>query len=122
MQNVYAEQWEDFGKSTLEATKELESISASLISKLTEIQMQMLSLALEANVKNINLVSGTRDYKDLFTAHAKLASEYNEKLFGNAKKTSEILNEARTELTEWMSTVMKTSAKKSTNNSKAVKR
>ena len=119
MQNVFTEQWEDFGKTTLEATKELESISTSLISKLTEIQMQMLSLALEANVKNINLVSGTRDYKDLFTAQAKLATEYNEKLFSNAKKTSEILNEARTGLTEWMSTVMKTTAKKSTGDRKA---
>ncbi len=81
--------------------------------------MQMLSIALEANVKNINLVSGTRDYKELFAAQARLASEYNDKLFNNAKKTSDILNEARTQLTEWMTAVMKTGTKKSSNGRKA---
>lgn len=119
MQNVFVEQWQDLGKNALEATKELEAISTSLISKLTEIQMQVLSTALETNVKNINLISGTRDPKELFATLSKLTTEYNEKLFSNAKKTSDILEEARGELAEWMSAVMKNTAKKVSNSRKA---
>jgi len=56
---------------------------------------------LEACIKQFNLVSETKDYRELFAAQAKLASECNEKALNSAKKATEILNEARSELTSW---------------------
>ena len=101
MQNAFVEQWESFGKSALEAVKELEAISSRIVEKLAEQQFHVVSTALETGVRQFHLVTETKDYKDLLAAQTKLASEYNEKLMLSAKKATEILNDARSDFTSW---------------------
>jgi phasin family protein len=122
MQNAIVEQWETFGKSAMDAAKELETISTSVVEKLTEQQLAIASTCIETGVKQMTLVSEIKDYKELMSAQAKLATEYNEKLMSSAKKATEILNDARTQFTSWfekgVSTAVTTSKKTTTAVSK----
>ena len=115
MQNAIVEQWETFGKSAMEAAKELETISTSVVEKLTAQQLEIASTCLETGMKQMSLVTEVKDYKELMSAQAKLTSEYNEKLLSSAKKSAEILNDARTQFTTWvekgMSSAVTTSKK-----------
>jgi len=122
MQNAIVEQWETFGKSAMEAAKELETIGTGIVEKLTAQQLEIASTCLETGMKQMSLVTEVKDYKELMSAQAKLTSEYNEKLLSSAKKSAEILNDARTQFTTWvekgMSSAVTTSKKAATAVSK----
>ncbi len=101
MRATLFDQWENVGRSTLQATKELEGIGTRVFERLAQEQAQFLSSCVDAGVKQFSLVSQTKDYRDLWTEQAKVASEYNDRLMSSAKNTADILNDARGELASW---------------------
>lgn len=102
MGNPFEDQFESLGKTAYETAKEFETIGARLIEQLAEHQWQVAYTCLETGAKQLSLVTESKDYKELLTAQTKLATEYNEKVLSSARKTTEILNDARTQFTSWV--------------------
>ena len=61
----------------------------------------------EGGVKQVEAVGGAKDIQAVFKTQAEIASAVNEKLVGHAKKTAEILTEAKDDYAKLMEEGMK---------------
>ncbi len=104
MQTEYIEKWQNMGKDTYDAIKELEILSMKTAEQITSQNMELMNAYVEAGVKQMSLLQETRNYQDLMSNQVALASEVTSKMVANARKTADILADARTEFTSWMET------------------
>jgi hypothetical protein len=96
------EQWGKFSRAALDSFKELTAINTKLAEKLSEQQLELVSLSLEAGLKGANLAVGTPAYKDYVAGQTALAGEYNEKVLGIVKKANGTVTEARDQYSQWV--------------------
>ncbi len=101
MQREMIDQWAALSRSALESMKELGAINARLVGKMTAQQEAILSSCLEASAKEVNLISGVKDPKDLLAQQAALASEYGAKFVEIVRGTNDLLSECKNELSAW---------------------
>jgi len=101
MQKELIEQWATLGKSALDSMKELGVINAKIVEKMTAQQQAILNTCLEASAKELELVSTSKDPKDLLARQAALSSEYNSKFVDIVRTTNDLLSECKNELTKW---------------------
>lgn len=111
MQGEYIEHWQAFGKDAFESVKELETIGAKTFERLTAQNLELVNAYVEAGVKQMSLLTETRDYKDLVSNQVELTSHLTAKVVDNAKRTADILNDLRAELTGWYETKLNNAAK-----------
>jgi len=95
------EQWGKFSRAALDSLKELTAINAKLVERLSEQQLELVGLTLEASIKGANLAVGVPAYKELVSGQTALAGEYNEKVLSVVRKTGGIVAEARDQYSEW---------------------
>lgn len=102
MQNELIQQWTELNKTAMEAIKELGEINTNAMTRLTQRQMEMVSLYMEGSAKQLEALSQAKGVPDLITAQSQLFAELNEKLMENARQTLEVLVEVKTELSSWV--------------------
>jgi Phasin protein len=95
------EQWGKFSRAALDSLKELTAINAKLVERLSEQQLELVGLTLEASIKGANLAVGVPAYKEFVSGQTALAGEYNEKVLSIVRKTGGIVAEARDQYSEW---------------------
>jgi len=96
------EQLNESGSKTFEALKDLATINTKLAEKLTSQQLELMSVYMEAGVKEMNLVSTSKGYKDLLAGQAALATELNEKALAYARNLTSLFSEAKDEISAWV--------------------
>ena len=92
---------EKANKQFIEAVRRLSEINLRTVEKLAERQIAGAALYLEGGVKQLELLTGAKDAQSVVGEQTKLVAELNEKLVDHAKRTAEVLVEAKDELTEW---------------------
>jgi phasin family protein len=102
MQPEYLSEWTHFTNSAFKSAKELGEINTTAIKKLSEQQFDLISRCLDTGVKQLNLLSEVKGYKELLTGQTKLATEYNEKVLDAVRKTTQIFSEAKDEMATWI--------------------
>jgi phasin family protein len=106
-QNELIQQWTELNQAAMEAMKELGQINTNAMTRLTQRQMEMVSLYMEGSAKQLEALSQTKGVPDLITAQSQLFAELNEKLMANARQTLDVLVDVRTELSSWVEKSMK---------------
>lgn len=110
-QNDYLEQWQTFGKDAYESVKELEAIATKVADQIAAQQIELVSTYVETGVAQFAMLGEPRGYKDLVTTQMELASGLQQKFVANARKTAELMNDLRNELTAWYETKLNNAAK-----------
>jgi phasin family protein len=99
--NEMIEQWGKFSRATLGSLKELTAINVKLGERLAEQQLELVGLTFETGLEGVNRAVAAPGYKELVASEAKLAGEYDERVLGIVRKTSDIVAAARDEYAEW---------------------
>lgn len=107
MENDLLKQWTEMNKSAMDAIKELGEINTTAMTRLTQRQMDMISLYMESGSKQLETLSHAKNMQDLAAAQSKLFTEMNEKLLDNARQTVEVLVDVKAELSSWVEKGMK---------------
>ena len=85
-----------------DSVRELGEINTRLVQRLSQQQLEVLRVTMEAGARETQLISQPRDYQSLLSAQAALAGEYNQKFLEIARTTADILTETRDELMAWV--------------------
>ncbi len=110
MQNEYIDQWQSLGKDAFESVRELERIGSRTMERLTAQNLELINAWFETGVKQASLLNGSRDYKDVVSNQMELASGLGTQVVENARKTADIVNEMRNDLTQWYETKLNRAA------------
>jgi len=98
----YLEQWNNISSTAFASLKELTEINAKALERFTEQQLGFFSACLDTGVKQINLISEAKGYKDLFSGQARLVAEFNEKTLDAIRKAGGVVAESKDQLTAWV--------------------
>ena len=101
MENNFLAQWENFTKSALETSKELEALNMKLIEQLSQKQVELLTSALDVGNKWASSFGEFKGVPELVAAQNKLASEYGSKVMAVSKETTELLTASRDGYKSW---------------------
>jgi len=102
MQTELLDQWATVNRQALESMKELGQINERLLARMTEQQQQILSACLEATSRELQMMGGAKDPKDLLAKQAELVSQYNSKFVDIVRSTNDFLADCRSELSAWV--------------------
>lgn len=102
MQSEYLDQWTNFTNTAITSAKELGEINTKAIKKFSEHQLEFISSCLDTSIKQINLLSEAKGYKELLSSQTKLVTEYNEKLLDAVRKTAALVSESKDEIAAWL--------------------
>ena len=114
MQNEMMKQWTELNKTAMDAMKELGEINTSVMTRLTQRQMDMVNLYMEGSAKQMAAFSEAKGMQDIVSAQTRLFTELNEKLIDNARQTIEILMDVKTQLSAWAEKSMENATTKLT--------
>lgn len=101
MSSEMIEQWGKFSRAALGSLKELTAINVKLGERVTEQQLELVGLTLETGLEGVNLAVSAPGFKEFVSNKSRLAGEYDEKVLGIVRKTSDIVAQAREEYSEW---------------------
>jgi phasin family protein len=90
------------GSDAYDSLKELAEINTKTAEKLSAQQLEILDTCLDTGSKQFSLATEAKDVKDILTAQANLATEYNEKVLAFARNTTAILTESKDEIAAWL--------------------
>ncbi len=107
MQNDILKNIETLNKAAVESAKRLGDINMRTMEKLAERQIAVAADYLEGSVQQLKLMGESKDVQVAVKEQARLSTELNEKFVAHAKKTAEVLNEVKDELTGWAKDGMK---------------
>ena len=102
MQTELLDQWATVSRQALESMKELGQINERILARMTEQQQQILSACLEATSRELQMMGGAKDPKDLLAKQAELVSQYNSKFVDIVRSTNDLLADCRSELSAWV--------------------
>lgn len=101
---------EQLNQSTVEAIKRFGEIQLRTLERLSEQQIEATSEYLGQGVRQLQVLAGSKDLQSMVDSQAKFMTELNESAVDHAKKTADIFNETKTEMTEWVEAGMKAAA------------
>ena len=101
MNTDYLQNIEKFNQATIESAKRLGDIQMRTLEKLAESQMEATAEYLEGGVRQLKVLGESQDVQAAFKAQSRYLSELGTSMVEHAKKTAEVFNDAKTELTEW---------------------
>jgi phasin family protein len=107
MQNDIIKNIETLNKATIDSAKRLGEINMRIFEKLSQRQIDVASDYLDGSLQQLKLMGESKDVQTAAKEQARLGAELNEKFVEHAKKTAEVLNEVKGELTEWAQDGMK---------------
>ena len=92
---------ETLNKATIESAKRLGDINMRTFEKLTQRNIEVTADYLDGSMQQLKLMGESKDIQATAKEQARLGTELNEKFAAHAKKTAEVLNEVKGELTDW---------------------
>lgn len=95
-------QWSKLTKTGFDSLKELGEINGRLVERLSQQQLEIVNASLEATVKETQLLTQSKGYKDLVDNQSALSAEYNRRFLDIVRRTTDILTQARDELSAWV--------------------
>ncbi len=101
MQTDILKNIETLNKATIESAKRLGDINMRTFEKLTQRNIEATADYLDGSMQQLKLMGGSKDIQAAANEQARLGTELNEKFVEHAKKTAEVLNEVKGELTDW---------------------
>jgi phasin family protein len=107
MQNDMIKNIEAMNKATIDSAKRLGEINMRIFEKLAQRQIDVASDYLDGSLQQLKLMGESKDVQTTAKEQARLGAELNEKFVEHAKKTAEVLNEVKGELSEWAQDGMK---------------
>ena len=102
MQNDILENIETLNKATIESAKRLGDINMRIFEKLTQRNIEATADYLDGSMQQLKLMGESKDIQASAREQARLGTELNEKFVEHAKKSAEVLNEVKAELTDWV--------------------
>lgn len=108
MSNEYLDSFNGFGKSAIDATKELVEINSKLMSKMLENQISLANTFVESSEKQVATAGKTADPKDFIASQTALFEEYSAKLAEAAQANAKLAQDAGEELKTWFEKGVKT--------------
>ena len=102
MQNDILKNIETLNKATIESAKRLGEINMRTFEKLTQRNIEATADYLDGSMQQLKLMGESKDIQATAKEQARLGTELNEKFVEHAKKTAEVLNEVKGELTDWV--------------------
>jgi ribosomal protein S17E len=108
MTNEYLDSFDGFGKSAIEATKELVEIIGRLMSKMLENQISVANMFIESGEKQVSSADANKDPKDFVASQTALIEEYAAKLTEAAQANTKLAQEAGEALKSWFEKGVKT--------------
>ena len=102
MQNDILKNIETLNKATIESAKRLGEINMRTFEKLTQRNIEATADYLDGSMQQLKLMGESKDIQATAKEQARLGTEINEKFVEHAKKTAEVLNEVKGELTDWV--------------------
>ena len=121
MQNQIIEQMTAATTKSYETMKKLGDINTSALSKLTDLQLDFISMNMESTVEQAKSLSNKKEAKDIFSSSAEFVSDYNEKMIDFTSKTVEIFTQSRDEAASLFEEVIATEAAPAKKPAKASK-
>ena len=100
--NDLMQQWADANQSMMESIKQLGEINTSVMSKLTERQMEAVNTYMDSVNKQLESMKDVKNVQEVMNAQASLAQEFSEQMLSNARQTMDVLMETRTDLNSWL--------------------
>jgi phasin family protein len=107
MQNDFLKNIETLNKAAIESARRLGDINVRTLEKLAQRQIEATADYLEGGVKQLKLMGESKDIQAAVKEQAHLTTELNEKFVEHAKKTAEVMDEIKDELTDWAQDGMK---------------
>ena len=101
MHNDILKNIETLNKATIESAKRLGAINMRTFEKLTQRNIEATADYLDGGMQQLKLMGESKDIQAAAKEQARLGTELNEKFVQHAKKTTEVLNEVKGELTDW---------------------
>ncbi len=101
MQNDLLKNIEILNKAAIESAKRLGDINLRTMERLAQRHIEATADYLEGGVRQLALMGESKDIQAAVKDQATLSAELNEKFVEHAKKTAEVLNEVKGELTDW---------------------
>ena len=102
MQNELLDRWRQLTQNTLNSLRELGDINTRLMERLSRQQLEIVSATFEATARETQLVTQSRDPRDFLEKQASFAADYNRRFLDIARDSTDILGQARDEITAWM--------------------
>ena len=109
MTNDIFKAFSGYGKNSVAATKELVDLNGKLMTKILDNQVALANLYIEGSEKQLDVVSGTTDPKELLAAQTALVEEYSAKLSEFAESSAKLAEETGEELKAWFDKGVKAS-------------
>lgn len=108
MQKEYINTFSGFGKSAVDATKELVEINSRLMSKILESQIKLTHVFVESSEKQISALSNMKDPSSFVETQTALFEDYSAKMTEAAQTSAQLAQEAAEELKAWFEKGVKT--------------
>ena len=102
MQNEYLDKFTNVGQESYSALQELGVINSKALQKLAELQLNFATMNIESGIEQARALTGTTNYKDLLTSASEFANDYGNKVIDMTRQTTEVLNDSRDEIVEWL--------------------
>ena len=101
MQNDFVAGIEELNAVTVKSIKTLGDIQLRFMEKLTERQIALTSDYVRDGVQQMQNLAEAKDFGKMVESQTGFVSEFNQRLVDDARKTTEILTESKTELSKW---------------------
>ena len=102
MQNELLDQWRQLTQNTLDSLRELGEINTRLMERLSRQQLEIVNASFEATARGTQLATQFRDPREFLEHQSSIATEYNRRFSDIARRTTDILAQARDEIAAWM--------------------
>jgi phasin family protein len=121
MENQFIEQLTAATSKSFETMKSLGDINSSAFRKITDLQVDFISMNVESGIEQAKSLNNKADAKEVFASSAEFVSDYNEKMIGFTNQTVEILNQTRDEARSLFEKAIATKAAPAKKPAKATK-
>jgi phasin family protein len=101
MQNDILKNIEALNKATIESAKRLGDINMRTFEKLAQGTIEAAADYMDGSLQHLKVMGESKDIQSAAKEQARLGTELNEKFVAHGKKTAEVLNEVKSELTDW---------------------
>jgi len=91
----------EFNQVAVSSAKRLAEINGNLFSNLARQQMDVISIYMETGMQQLQASGEQKNLEDVISTQSETVKTVNKKLLNNLRVTTEILAEAKDELTEW---------------------
>jgi phasin family protein len=101
MANEVFTQWTSSAQQAYNSLLDLANINSEVAQQLLQKQQGFISSAVETGAEQVDLLSKSKDYKDLMSLQAKLVQTNTDNAIAYAKEITGILDDAKAQYSSW---------------------